>query len=69
MRRSTFNYIEDMLRDYPRYMDNYEQLKVDNKRLKKRNEWLEQANRDLNKEIEVAYERIHQLTIKIEELF
>ncbi len=58
-----------MLRDYPRYMDNYEQLKVDNKRLKKRNEWLEQANRDLNKEIEVAYERIHQLTIKIEELF
>lgn len=58
-----------MLRDYPRYMDNYEQLKADNKRLKKRNEWLEQANCDLNKEIEVAYERIHQLTIKIEEMF
>lgn len=49
-------------------MDNYEQLKADNKRIKKRNEWLEQANRDLNKEIEVAYERIHQLTIKNEEM-
>ena len=49
-------------------MDNYEQLKADNKRLKKRNEWLEQANCDLNKEIEAAYERIHQLTIKIEEM-
>lgn len=50
-------------------MDNYEQLKADNKRLKKQNEWLEQANCDLNKEIEAAYERIHQLTIKIEEMF
>ncbi|WP_459127753.1 hypothetical protein [Latilactobacillus curvatus] len=50
-------------------MDNYEQLKADNKWLKKRNEWLEQANCDLNKGIEAAYERIHQLTIKIEELF
>lgn len=28
-----------------------------------------QANCDLNKEIEAAYERIHQLTIKIEEMF
>ncbi|MHC6535972.1 hypothetical protein ACYUMT_03685 [Latilactobacillus sakei] len=69
MRRSTFNYIEDMLRDYPRYMDNYEQLKVDNKRLKKRNEWLEKDNHELNKEIEAAYERIRHLTIRIEELF
>lgn len=69
MRRSTFNYIEDMLRDYPRYMDNYEQLKVDNKRLKKRNEWLENDNHELNKEIEAAYERIRHLTIRIEELF
>ncbi|WBY48120.1 hypothetical protein PGA57_05430 [Latilactobacillus curvatus] len=50
-------------------MGNYEQLKADNKRLKKRNEWLEQTNCDLNKEIEAAYERIHQLTIKIEEMF
>ncbi|WP_186738765.1 hypothetical protein [Latilactobacillus curvatus] len=50
-------------------MDNYEQLKADNKRLKKQNEWLRQDNSDLNKEIEVAYERIHQLTIKIEEMF
>lgn len=33
------------------------------------NEWLEQANCDLNKEIEAAYERIHRLTIKIEEMF
>lgn len=50
-------------------MDNYEQLKADNKRLKERNEWLEQANCDLNKEIEAVYERIHQLAIKIEEMF
>lgn len=50
-------------------MDNYEQLKADNKRLKERNEWLEQVNRDLNNEVEVAYERIHQLKIKIEEMF
>lgn len=50
-------------------MDNYEQLKADNKRLKKENEWLQQANSDLNKEIEAAYERIHQFTIKIEEMF
>lgn len=49
-------------------MDNYEQLKADNKRLKKQNEWLQQDNSDLNKEIEAAYERIHQLTIKIEEM-
>ncbi len=52
-----------------RLTNDYEQLKADNKRLKKRNEWLEQANCDLNKEIEAAYERIHQLTIKIEEIF
>jgi len=50
-------------------MDNYEQLKDDNKRLKKQNEWLQQTNCDLNKEIEATYERIHQLTIKLEELF
>ena len=50
-------------------MDNYEQLKADNKRLKKQNEWLQQANSDLNKEIEAAYERIRHLTIRIEELF
>jgi len=50
-------------------MDNYEQLKADNKRLKKQNEWLQQTNSDLNKEIEAAYERIHQLTIKLEEMF
>ena len=50
-------------------MDNYEQLKADNKRLKERNEWLEQVNRDLNNEVEADYERIHQLTIKIEEMF
>ena len=50
-------------------MDNYEQLKADNKRLKKQNEWLQQANSDLNKEIEATYERIHQLIIRIEELF
>jgi FtsZ-binding cell division protein ZapB len=50
-------------------VDNYEQLKADNKRLKKQNEWLQQDNSDLNKEIEAAYERIHQLTIKIEEMF
>ena len=50
-------------------MDNYEQLKADNKRLKKRNEWLQQTNSDLNKEVEATYERIHQLTIRIEELF
>lgn len=49
-------------------MDNYEQLKADNKRLKKRNEWLEKDNRELNKEIEAAYESIHQLTIKLEEM-
>ena len=48
-------------------MDNYEQFKDDNKRLKKQNEWLQQTNSDLNKEIEATYERIHQLTIKIEE--
>ncbi len=46
-----------------------EQLKTDNKRLKKRNEWLKKDNHELNKEIEAAYERIRQLTIKIEEMF
>lgn len=50
-------------------MDNYEQLKADNKRLKKRNEWLEKDNHDLNKEVEATYERIRQLTIRIEEFF
>jgi hypothetical protein len=47
-------------------MDNYEQLKSENKQLKKRNEWLEQANRDLNEEIEMAYERIHQLSVELD---